>query len=782
MAEQIYFSVFTTQGLALLTEAIQNGTKLGITSMAFGDGGGSLPTPQANVESLVNEVHRTSLNSLAPDPKNANWLRAEAIIASAIGGFNIRELGLYAGDVLVAYSNYPPTFKPNPADGTARIMTFRMVLQIDNVANFELVIDPDVVLATITYVDNKNDLIKLDIDKIKGKIDQTSIFGSSGISIPIGSDLSAHYGWGGILNFESGKWVLICRKAASHATLDNAQLVALDSHDKGRTWINERVILESTMHDLRPDPPKIMANNRGGLIVNRASVASGHFSPIFLYSDDFGVTWKQKTIETESGYTFSSTGGFLDFPTSVGGADNTGFIAYGYLSAGGLDALYTLDNGETWLQQQEIATINGDLKSLSEWSGCRLGNTDRWIFTVRSSLLSTNTWNQKLTVFTTNNPLNWGSAVQSTFGLGGNPPCIIYDDKSNTINLLNVSRGGRAVAGMPENCIAYAQIDAETAYNTQLVLPNEKYRVLTNLPHWLTGYLAPFQDENKWFTSLTCGELGFNGGGASCQILLGDFITAATELTKLVNFLIKQQKTTSYLEVTSTDDSTYPVRIYSKNRAGYINVRPGYMDFNPEGPYSVLNSSKPIKMNAPIFFGGLDSKIDGANASIHAHVDSSNSPAIRTLSESTSVRQHYVFHNLNGVVGSITTNGSGTIFNTTSDETLKSFNDEFSGEYALKIIKSDPVRNYKWNATNEKSIGWGAQTSYGVSPDLASKGGWYNEDGIEVPEGTENATYIRWGMDYSRRAPYLWAAVAYLSKQIESLQEKLNQSQNPPSI
>lgn len=149
MAEQIYYSVFTKKGLELLTEAIRNGTKLGITSMAFGDGGGSLPVPNENFTSMVREVHRTQLNSLAPDPNNANWLRADAIIASATGGFNIRELGLYAGNVLVAYSNYPATYKPNPADGTARIMTFRMILQIDNTANFDLVIDPDVVLATI---------------------------------------------------------------------------------------------------------------------------------------------------------------------------------------------------------------------------------------------------------------------------------------------------------------------------------------------------------------------------------------------------------------------------------------------------------------------------------------------------------------------------------------------------------------------------------------------------------------------------------------------------------
>lgn len=152
MADQIYYSVFTKKGLQLLTEAIQNGTKLGITSMAFGDGGGSLPVPNEAFTQLVNEVHRTQLNSLAPDPNNANWLRAEAIIASAVGGFNIRELGLYAGDVLVAYSNYPATYKPNPSDGTARIMTFRMILQIDNTANFDLVIDPDIVLATLAAV------------------------------------------------------------------------------------------------------------------------------------------------------------------------------------------------------------------------------------------------------------------------------------------------------------------------------------------------------------------------------------------------------------------------------------------------------------------------------------------------------------------------------------------------------------------------------------------------------------------------------------------------------
>jgi len=32
----LYHSIFTEQGLALLRESIQNGTKLGITHMSFG--------------------------------------------------------------------------------------------------------------------------------------------------------------------------------------------------------------------------------------------------------------------------------------------------------------------------------------------------------------------------------------------------------------------------------------------------------------------------------------------------------------------------------------------------------------------------------------------------------------------------------------------------------------------------------------------------------------------------------------------------------------------------
>ncbi|MCG7219486.1 phage tail protein [Acinetobacter sp. AG3] len=166
MAAQ-YHSLFTTQGLALLREAIQNGTKLGITHMAYGDGNGIVPTPNADFTKLIKEVYRTPLNRLAPSKENANWLEADGVIPSAVGGFNIREVGLYAGNILVAYANYPATYKPSADQGTAQIKTIRIVLQIDNTANFELKIDASVVMATIQSVEEAKQAAILHADQTK---------------------------------------------------------------------------------------------------------------------------------------------------------------------------------------------------------------------------------------------------------------------------------------------------------------------------------------------------------------------------------------------------------------------------------------------------------------------------------------------------------------------------------------------------------------------------------------------------------------------------------------
>ncbi|MDC4505743.1 phage tail protein, partial [Acinetobacter baumannii] len=171
----LYHSIFTEQGLALLRESIQNGTKLGITHMSFGDGGGDLPTPDASFTQMVGEVYRVPLNRLAPSNANANWLEADGVIPSAVGGFNIREVGLWADNVMVAYANYPPTYKPSGDQGTAQIKTIRIVLQIDNTANFELKIDASVVMATVEYVNEIKKAENIDYPNYESVLDKVQM-------------------------------------------------------------------------------------------------------------------------------------------------------------------------------------------------------------------------------------------------------------------------------------------------------------------------------------------------------------------------------------------------------------------------------------------------------------------------------------------------------------------------------------------------------------------------------------------------------------------------------
>ncbi|WP_337029749.1 phage tail protein [Pantoea agglomerans] len=150
-----YFALLTNQGAAKLANAAALGTKVNITSLGVGDGGGTLPTPDAAQTKLIGEKRRAQLNSLTVDAANSSQIIAEQIIPENEGGFWIREIGLYdADDVLIAVANCPETYKPQLAEGSGRTQTVRMILIVNSTAAVTLKIDPSVVLATRKYVDD----------------------------------------------------------------------------------------------------------------------------------------------------------------------------------------------------------------------------------------------------------------------------------------------------------------------------------------------------------------------------------------------------------------------------------------------------------------------------------------------------------------------------------------------------------------------------------------------------------------------------------------------------
>ncbi|WP_350398012.1 phage tail protein [Citrobacter portucalensis] len=150
-------TIITTAGAAKLAAAtLPGGKKVNITVMAVGDGDGSLPEPNASQTKLINEVWRHALNKISQDNRNSNYIVAELVIPPEVGGFWMRELGLYDDEgALIAVANMAESYKPELAEGSGRAQTCRMVIIVSSIASVELSIDSTMVMATQDYVDDK---------------------------------------------------------------------------------------------------------------------------------------------------------------------------------------------------------------------------------------------------------------------------------------------------------------------------------------------------------------------------------------------------------------------------------------------------------------------------------------------------------------------------------------------------------------------------------------------------------------------------------------------------
>lgn len=162
-----YYALLTNLGAAKLANAAALGTKLQITQMAVGDGGGLLPTPNASQTALIGEKRRAPLNQLSIDTANSSQIIAEQIIPETDGGFWIREIGLFDTDgLLIAVANCAETYKPQLQEGSGRTQTVRLIIIVSSTDAVTLKIDPSVVLATRKYVDDAVIEVKTWADKL----------------------------------------------------------------------------------------------------------------------------------------------------------------------------------------------------------------------------------------------------------------------------------------------------------------------------------------------------------------------------------------------------------------------------------------------------------------------------------------------------------------------------------------------------------------------------------------------------------------------------------------
>ena len=148
MASQ-YFAILTDYGTRAIAHALSQGQPLQLTQFAVGDGNGKAVTPTASATALVHQTHIAPVSAVSLDPRNNKQVIVELTIPENVGGFYIREMGVFdAQNKLIAYANCPESFKPTESSGSGKVQVLRMILKVESSSAVTLSIDNSVIFVT----------------------------------------------------------------------------------------------------------------------------------------------------------------------------------------------------------------------------------------------------------------------------------------------------------------------------------------------------------------------------------------------------------------------------------------------------------------------------------------------------------------------------------------------------------------------------------------------------------------------------------------------------------
>ena len=182
-----------------------------------------------------------------------------------------------------------------------------------------------------------------------------------------------------------------------------------------------------------------------------------------------------------------------------------------------------------------------------------------------------------------------------------------------------------------------------------------------------------------------------------------------------------------------------------------------------------------------IFFGATS-----ASAPSYYFAPDSGGGSFLSIKDSTNARTAFEFHNPNGTIGSITTSGSATSYNTSSDYRLKTDAQPMTGASA-RVLALNPV-NFKWIADGTRVDGFLAHEAQAVVPEAVTgtKDGMMDEEYEVTPavlddDGNETKSAVMGtrsvpdyqGIDQSKIVPLLTAALQDALTEITALKTRV---------
>ncbi len=203
MADQQFYTIVTTAGKAKIANATAFGTKVNFATLKAGDGNGTYYEPTEAQIDLVHTVWSGPITNISTDPNNPNWIIVAVSVPANVGGFMIREVGIFDDTgTMIAIGKYPETYKPTSDTGSTKDLTIRTILEVSNAGTIELNVDPNVILATKKDIEDINSKIVTDENAVNNL--QTDVLESTGFGVVSGLTVSAQTSPNMTVNVSSG--------------------------------------------------------------------------------------------------------------------------------------------------------------------------------------------------------------------------------------------------------------------------------------------------------------------------------------------------------------------------------------------------------------------------------------------------------------------------------------------------------------------------------------------------------------------------------------------------
>ncbi|TQI66723.1 phage tail protein [Clostridium sp. KNHs216] len=190
-----YYTITTNACDAAIAQALQTGISKTFKKLAVGDGNGSYYEPAKTQTALRREVWRGDAVTLV-DPDNPRRVIVEADIPANVGGFTVREAGIFdeAGTMMVV-SKQPLSEKVAPESGASNDMVIRLRAEVSDASAVTITVDQSAIRATKADVKAAGDKAAADLtahasdavvhvtqadhDKINGAVQTATIGGAA---------------------------------------------------------------------------------------------------------------------------------------------------------------------------------------------------------------------------------------------------------------------------------------------------------------------------------------------------------------------------------------------------------------------------------------------------------------------------------------------------------------------------------------------------------------------------------------------------------------------------